>query len=306
MAQLLLVFTVLFWVGNSVMARAIHLEFPPVSLAASRWTLAMLILLPFVLPRIRREWAVIRANWPIILLLSILGVSCFNTLIYTGLQTTTATNTTLMHSMIPVLILIISRVFLHHAISLRQWVGVTLSLCGVLVLLSKASIATLLSLEFNRGDLWVFVAVADWALYSVLLRYKPAELSGMAFLGITITLGALVLWLPALLELSQGRMPELSLHTGATVLYMAIFPSILAYMCWNRGVAELGAPVAGLFIHLMPLFGLLMSVIFLGEQVQAFHFIGIALIFGGIFLAVVTDTLRNLRPTKTQESSCKS
>ncbi|MCP8690531.1 DMT family transporter, partial [Marinobacterium sedimentorum] len=196
--------------------------------------------------------------------------------------------------------------FLHHAISLRQWVGVSLSMCGVLVLLSKASIATLLSLEFNRGDLWVFVAVADWALYSVLLRYKPAELSGMAFLGITITLGALVLWLPALLELSQGRMPELSLHTGATVLYMAIFPSILAYMCWNRGVAELGAPVAGLFIHLMPLFGLLMSVIFLGEQVHAFHFIGIALIFGGIFLAVVTDTLRNLRPTKTQEPSCKS
>ncbi|ANG61982.1 hypothetical protein A8C75_05430 [Marinobacterium aestuarii] len=306
MAHLLLVFTVLFWVGNSVMARAIHLEFPPVSLAASRWTLAMLILLPFVLPRIRREWPVIRANWPIILLLSILGVSCFNTLIYTGLQTTTATNTTLMHSMIPVLILIISRVFLHHAVSGRQWVGVTLSMCGVLVLLSQASIETLLSLEFNRGDLWIFAAVADWALYSVLLRYKPAELSGMSFLGITITLGALVLWLPALLELSQGRMPELSLHTGATVLYMAIFPSILAYMCWNRGVAELGAPVAGLFIHLMPLFGLLMSVIFLGEQVQAFHFIGIALIFGGIFLAVVTDTLRNLRPTNSQESSCKS
>jgi drug/metabolite transporter (DMT)-like permease len=164
----------------------------------------------------------------------------------------------------------------------------------------------MLPLELPRGDLWVLVAVADWALYSVLLRYPPAELSGMAFLGITITLGALVLWLPALLELSQGRMPELSLHTGATVLYMAIFPSILAYMCWNRGVADLGAPVAGLFIHLMPLFGLLMSVIFLGEQVQAFHFIGIALIFGGIFLAVVTDTLRNLRPTKTQESSCKS
>lgn len=306
MAQLLLVFTVLFWVGNSVMARAIHLEFPPITLAASRWTLAMVILLPFVLPRIRREWRQIRAHWPIILLLSVLGVSCFNTLIYTGLQTTTATNTTLMHSMIPVLILIISRVFLRHAVSGRQWVGVTLSMSGVLVLLSQASLSALLSLEFNRGDLWVFVAVLDWALYSILLRYKPVEISGLAFLGITISVGAVVLWLPAMLELSQGRMPELTLHTGLTVLYMAIFPSILAYLCWNRGVAELGAPVAGLFIHLMPLFGLAMSVMFLGEQVQAFHFIGITLIFGGIYLAVVTDTLRNLRPTKTQEPSCKS
>ncbi len=306
MAQLFLVFTVLFWVGNSVMARAIYLEFPPVTLAASRWTLAMLILLPFVWPRIRREWAVVRAHWPVILLLSILGVSCFNTFIYSGLQTTTAANTTLMHSMIPVLILLISRFFLRHAVSLRQWLGVSLSLCGVLVLLSKASLEALLNLEFNRGDLWIFLAVADWALYSVLLRYKPLELSGLAFLGITITVGAVMLWLPAAFELSQGRMPELSLQTGGTVLYMAIFPSILAYLCWNRGVAELGAPVAGLFIHLMPLFGLVMSVLFLGEQIQAFHFIGIALIFAGIYLAVVTDTLRNLRPIKTKEPSCKS
>ncbi len=306
MAYVLLVLTVLFWVGNSVMARAIHLEFPPVTLAASRWTLALALLLPFVLPRIRREWPVIRANWPIILLLSVLGISCFNTLIYTGLQTTTATNTTLMHSMIPVVILIICRLFLHHAVSVRQWIGVSLSMAGVLVLLSKADLDALLALQFNRGDLWVFVAVIDWALYSVLLRYKPIELSGVAFLGVTILIGALMLWVPALLELSQGRVPEFTLQTGGTVIYMAIFPSILAYLFWNRGVAELGAPVAGLFIHLMPFFGLLMSVLFLGEQVQAFHFVGITLIFAGIFLAVVTDTLRNLRPFKTKEPSCKS
>lgn len=306
MAYLLLVFTVLFWVGNSVLARAIHLEYPPVTLAFSRWSLAMLLILPFALPRIRREWPVIRGNWPIILLLSVLGISCFNTLIYTGLQTTTATNTTLLHSMIPVLILVICRVFFRYAVSRRQWAGVLLSMTGVLVLLSQARLEALLKLQFNHGDLWIFVAVLDWALYSVLLRYKPIELSGIAFLGMTITVGALVLALPAVLELGQGRLPHLTLQTSGTVLYMAIFPSILAYLCWNRGVAELGAPVAGLFIHLMPLFGLLMSVLFLGEQVQAFHLVGIALIFSGIYLAVVTDTLRNLRPTKTQEPSCKS
>ncbi|MFC6669524.1 DMT family transporter [Marinobacterium aestuariivivens] len=303
MAYLLLVFTVLFWVGNSVLARAIHLEFPPVTLAFSRWSLALLIVLPFLIPRLRREWPVIRAHWPIILLLAILGIACFNTLVYTGLQTTLATNATLLHSVIPVMILIICRVFLKQAVSLRQWVGVSISLVGVLVLLTQARLDALLQLQFNRGDLWVFAAVVDWALYSVLLRYKPVELSAFTFFGITVLIGVLALLAPMLLELSQGRLPEFTLRTGATVLYMAIFPSILSYLCWNRGVAELGAPVAGLFIHLMPLFGLLLSVLLLGEQVQAFHFAGIALIFAGIYLAVVTETLRSI---KTTESPCKS
>lgn len=306
MAYLLLVFTVLFWVGNSVLARAIHLEFPPITLAFSRWSLALLLVFPFLLPRLKREWPVIRAHWRIIVLLSILGISCFNTLVYTGLQTTLATNATLLHSVIPVMILIISRLFLKQNVSYRQWAGVTLSLSGVLVLLSKGSLAALLGLEFNRGDLWVFAAVVDWALYSILLRYKPVELSGFTFFGITVLIGDLFLLVPTLLELGQGRLPELTLQTGTTVLYMAIFPSILAYMCWNRGVAELGAPVAGLFIHLMPLFGLVLAVLFLGERVQPFHFAGIALIFGGIYLAVVADTVRNLRSPQTTESSCKS
>ncbi|NVK43344.1 MAG: DMT family transporter [Oceanospirillaceae bacterium] len=303
MAYLLLVFTVLFWVGNSVLARAIHLEFPPVTLAFARWSLALLLILPFLIPRLKRDWPIIRAHWKIILLLAILGVACFNTLIYTGLQTTLATNTTLLHSAIPVVILIISRVFLKQAVSGRQWLGVAISMTGVLVLLTQARMDALLQLQFNRGDLWVFAAVIDWALYSVLLRYRPLDLSAFTFFGVTVLIGALALLVPALLELSVGRVPEVNTQTLGTVLYMAIFPSILSYLCWNRGVAELGAPVAGLFIHLMPLFGLLLSVLILGEQVRPFHFAGIALIFVGIYLAVVSQTLQSIKPT---ESSCKN
>ncbi|GGO82760.1 multidrug DMT transporter permease [Marinobacterium nitratireducens] len=303
MAYLLLVFTVLFWVGNSVLARAIHLEFPPVTLAFTRWSLALVLILPFLIPRLRRDWPIIRAHWKIILLLGILGVACFNTLIYTGLQTTLATNATLLHSAIPVVILIISRVFLKQAVGARQWLGVGISMTGVLVLLTQARLEALLQLEFNRGDLWVLAGVIDWALYSVLLRYRPLELGAFTFFGITVLIGATALLLPALIELYSGHMPQVTSRTLGTVLYMAVFPSILSYLCWNRGVAELGAPVAGLFIHLMPLFGLLLSVLILGERVQSFHFAGIALIFVGIYLAVVSQTLRSIKPV---EPPCKN
>ncbi len=288
MAYFLLTLTTLFWAGNFVTARGIHADFPPLTMSFLRWSLALLIILPFLLPRLKRNWPLIRQHLPILIGLGVVGVASFNSLIYIGLQTTLATNATLMQSAIPVVILIICSLFLGEQVSLKQWVGVLISLVGVVTLIGKGDLAVLQSLAFNGGDLWVFGAVLCWSVYSVLLRWKPAGLDGFTFFGFTVLVAVIAIFPFMLLEVLSGQAPVWSMKTSAAIIYMAICPSILAYLFWNRGVAELGAAKAGLFIHLLPLFGLILSVIFLGEQILPFHLIGIGLIFSGIYLAILS------------------
>ncbi|OMH38198.1 DMT family transporter [Motiliproteus sp. MSK22-1] len=285
MAYLLLVLTTLFWSGNFVLARAMHLDMPPISMAFWRWLIAMLILLPWVMPKIWAERTVIRQHGGILVLLSVLGVVNFNTFIYLGLQNTTAVNATLLQSAVPVVILLLSRFVLKLQISRNQYLGICVSLVGVLMIISKGEFSILSSMQINRGDVWVLGAVFSWAFYTIALRWRPQALSGLALLGCNVIVGVILLLPLYLWETQTGRLIEWHQANLAVVAYMAIFPSILAYIFWNRGVQELGAAKAGLFVHLMPVFGLLLSVVFLGEHVRGFHLLGISLIFAGIYLS---------------------
>lgn len=288
MPYFLLTMTVLFWAGNFVTARAVHGDFPPLTMSFTRWTLALLIILPFVLPRLWRKRQIIRDHLKILILLGIVGVASFNSLIYLGVQTTQASNATLMQSAIPIIILVISTLFLGERAAAKQWFGVFISLSGVAALVSRGSMDNLLALSFNSGDLWILTAVLCWSVYSVLLRWKPVELDGFTFFGFTVTVAVIVLCPFMLMEFMAGERPVWKTQTVAAVVYMAVCPSILSYIFWNRGVAQLGAATAGLFIHLMPPFGLILSVLFLNERVETFHFIGIGLIFSGIYLAILS------------------
>lgn len=301
MPYFLLMMTVLFWAGNFVAARAVHADFPPLTMSFMRWGLALLIILPFVLPRIIRKWGVIRANLPVLIMLSVLSVVCFNSFIYLGLQITQATNAALLQSAVPIIILILSSLFLGEAVVRRQWMGVIISLAGVVMLVAKGDPQVLLTLSFNVGDLWVLAGVVCWSTYSVLLRLRPAELDGFTFFGVMVFVGTAFLLPLMLSELLAGESPEWNSQTFSAIVYMAICPSILSYIFWNKGVAELGAAKAGLFIHLMPPFGLILSVIFLNETVEPFHFIGMALIFSGIYLAIISG--RNHNDKKTPVSA---
>lgn len=293
MPYFLLILTVLFWAGNFVTARGIHADFPPLTMSFVRWGLALLIILPFVLPRILRKWPLIRQHLPVLTVLSVLSVVCFNSFIYLGVQTTQATNATLMQSAVPIIILVFTSLFLGETVVRRQWLGVFVSLAGVLMLVAKGDSEILMTLSFNTGDLWILAAVLSWSAYSVMLRLKPVELDGFTFFGFTVVVGVLVLFPFMLWEYIGGARPQWSLQTGSAIIYMAICPSILSYIFWNRGVAELGPAKAGLFIHLMPLFGLILSVIFLNEAVEPFHFIGMGLIFSGIYLAIIAGRNHN-------------
>lgn len=295
MAYLLLTLTVLFWSGNFVLARAMHLELPPITMAFSRWSLALLLILPWLLPRVVRQWAVIRQHIGILCFFGVVGVAGFNTQVYLGLQDTTATNAVLMQSVIPIIILVLAALLFGQREGAKQWLGVALSFVGVTVLISQGRIEVLTSLAFNRGDLWVFGAVLVWAVYSLGLRWKPKALDGFTFFGVTVIIAVVCLSPLAVWELANSAPIEWSVPVFGTVTYMALFPSILSYLFWNRGVEELGAAVAGLFIHLMPVFGLLLSVVFLDEQIHTFHLFGVVLIFSGIYLAVISDTLKRLQ-----------
>ncbi|HIO92564.1 MAG TPA: DMT family transporter [Leucothrix mucor] len=284
---LILLLPPLFWAGNFIVGRAIADQVSPVSLSFWRWFLALIIILPFVIKPLIQQWSIIKKNLPILALLALLSVTAFNTLAYIGLQHTTATNGTLLNSFIPIFILIISGVFFGEQINARQIMGVIVSLLGVFIILSKLDLALIKQLHFNKGDLWILVAALDWALYSIFLKhYRPEGLTALGFLGSTMILGLLIL-LPLFLLNPLNETPLLiNQMTVSTLLYIALFPSIFAYLAWNYGIAKVGASTGGQFIHLMPLFGALMAVAFLNEQIQLYHLLGALAIASGLWLSM--------------------
>lgn len=295
MAYLLLSLTALFWAGNFVLGRAMHLSIPPMLMAEIRWTLAFAMILPFLVPRLVANRAVIRQHWWKLVLMAVLSVASFNTLVYIGLTMTSATNATLLQSAVPIVILIITGTLLKEPVAMRQWLGVFISVLGVTTLITQGDLTQLLHLQINEGDIWILGAVLSWAIYSITLRWRPANLDGFTFFGVTVAVGVVVLLPFAAYDIAYSHSVVWSTDLYLTLIYMALCPSILAYLFWNRGVEELGAPKAGLFIHLMPIFGLLLSVLFLGEQVYSYHFIGMILIFSGIYLAVISDVMKRIR-----------
>ncbi len=291
MPYLLLPLAPLLWSGNFIVGRAVRAELPPLGLAFWRWCLSAIIVLTVARPHLTRDWPVIRTHWKILALLSICGIAAFNTLVYTGLQFTSAINGVLLQSAMPVCIVVISYLLFRDTITLLQTAGILVSLVGAVVIITQGDFAVFTQFALNIGDLLIIIAVLSYAVYSALLRKRP-PLHPLSFLAVTFTLGALIL-LPfyAWEHLFRQAMPVTRL-TLLAVGYVAIFPSIVAYLCYNRGVELLGANRAGLFIHLMPVFGSLMAIVFLGETFRWFHALGIVLIITGIVLTTRHPTAK--------------
>jgi drug/metabolite transporter (DMT)-like permease len=287
---LLLTLAVLFWSGNFIVGRAVRANIPPVALAFWRWTGASLLVFFLARPHWKHDREEIKRHWPLLLLLSIIGVASFNTLVYTGLQRTMALNAFLIQAMMPVLIVVMSFLLFGERISLRQTCGVVLALVGAVIIIIQGNIKTLISLSLNRGDLLIFLAVGSYAGYSVLLRKRPS-IHPLSFLGVTFIIGALILLPFYLWETFTLRPIHFDRSTLLAVCYVAIFPSIVSYFCFNRGVELVGANRAGLFMYFMPVFGSLMAIGFLGESFHWFHGVGILLIVPGILLATGSTTL---------------
>jgi drug/metabolite transporter (DMT)-like permease len=250
-----------------------------------RWVGAFAVLLPFSYPHLERQWPAILRSWKTILPLGILGIGSFNTLVYIGLHETTATNAILLNSACPAFILAISFVIRSQMATSRQCVGIAVSLLGVVAIVCRGSLGTLLALSFNRGDMWVLTAVLCWAFYTILLKRRPEGVHPLALLSVLMGIGVACLGPLYAWEISRGLRVVPDAATIGSLLYLALLPSLAAYIFWNQAVEELGANRAGAFLHLMPAFGSLLAVLLLGESFRYFHAAGIALILAGVTLA---------------------
>jgi drug/metabolite transporter (DMT)-like permease len=281
----LLALAMLFWGGNWVIGRALRGAFDPVELNFWRWVIPVVLLAPFALPQLRGKGAVLRRHAKLIVLLGLTGMALFHCLIYLGLRTTTSVNGVLLNASGPLFILLCAWAMEGEKANLRQVGGMLVSVAGILVILSRGDFGQLARLEVRPGDLWILLAMPVWGVYSVLLRHRPPELGGVALLFVT-AVAALALLAPAYavdLWLHPPALPAPSAAAG--VLYIGLFASTASYLCWNRGVAVVGASAAGFMLHVLPVFGTLLAIVFLGETFQAFHAAGIAIILAGVVMA---------------------
>jgi drug/metabolite transporter (DMT)-like permease len=281
---ILLSVTALCWAGNAIVGRLAAGHIPPVTLAFLRWFFAFLLLLPFAWKHLVRDWPSIRKALPLMIVISVTGIGVFNTLQYWALEYTQALNTLLLQSAGPLLVAVWSLILLGVRLTLPQAFGVLLSLAGVLVILLHGDITTLSAISFNRGDLIFTVALIIFALYSVLTLKRP-PMHGLSFATFTFGAGAATL-IPFLVwELYARPMMALDAPNLLSLFYVAVFPSIVAYLCFNRGVQLIGANRAAPFFHVVPVFGSVMAIVFVGERPQLFHVVGFALVLAGVFVA---------------------
>ncbi len=282
---LILMVPPLCWAGNFIVGRAVRDDIPPLTLAVCRWLIASLILLPFAWRAMRKDAGLYCQQKWLILATSITGITGFNSLVYLGLQTTVATNGIILNSFIPLLIALFGALFFGLSLKLTQIAGMLVSFAGVLAIVTQGDPQVLLQLAFAKGDLIIFTAMICWALYTIWLKQLPAQMDRTALITLQMILGLLFLlpfwgW-----EMASVDLPELSHSALLAVAYVGIFPSVIAYLCYGACVARLGPARAGMSIHLMPVFGAVLSVLLLGETFHGYHLAGILMIFSGIALA---------------------
>jgi drug/metabolite transporter (DMT)-like permease len=283
---LLLALTSLFWSGNMVVGRGIRGDVPPLTLAFGRWIIAFSCLLPFALPHLKTQWPLLRQRWKTVVFLGLLGIGGYNTFAYVALQHTSATNALLLNSFIPIATIAISWAFFGKRLRRLEALGIVLSLIGALTIVARGDFAALAHLNLNVGDLWMLVAVAVWAAYTAGLVRRPAGVDPMLLLTAFIAVGIVALAPFCAWEIASGRVMNVNANSLLALAYVGILPSFVGYAFYNRGVAEVGPNIASLFIHLMPVFGIFLSAVFLAEIPQRYHYAGIVMIFAGIGLTM--------------------
>lgn len=286
LAYLLLFLTTLFWSGNFIVGKAASMyAIPPFSLNFYRWLFAWLILLPFTFKEIIKKKDYILSNSGFFIILGITSITIFNSIVYYSLYFTQVISGVLMISTIPVMIIFISSLLKIEKTNIFQIFGVILSLTGVIFIVTKADIEILITLNFNKGDLTMVVAMFSWATYSVLLKKKKYELTQISLLQIVITFGLIFLVPIYFIEMSMGYLIKLGQPFYLTLTYVVLFPGLASFFFWIKGISIIGANRSGIFLHLMPIFGAIMAMIIFDEKFMFYHFLGAIFIFMGIILS---------------------
>ncbi len=285
-AYIFLVLATLFWSGNFIVGKfATLFEIPPLTLNFYRWIVVWIILIPFTYKEILLKKNYIKENWLLISFMGIITISTFNSVVYFALNYTQVINAVLMLAGIPALVMVLSSIMNIERANIFQLVGLILSILGVGTIISNADIQKILSLSFNKGDLWMVVCVLSWSLYSTLLKKKKFELSQFTFIQLMVTVGLIFLIPQYFYERSIGLEIPLNKFFIVILLYVVIFPAIAAYYCWQKAIELIGPNRSAIFVQLMPLFSALMAIIIFKERFELYHFIGGIFIVTGIYLS---------------------
>ena len=282
----MLVCATLFWAGNFMVGKLAFLtNIPPMSLVFYRWLLVWLILLPFTLKEILKYKNVILDNLPLLFFLALTSVGLFNSFTYLSLVHTQVINASLFNTAVPATIILVCFLLKIEKTNIFQLSGLLISTLGILAIVTKLDLNILLSLNFNKGDLFMIIAIVSWGVYSAFLKKRNFEISLLALVQIICTFGLFLLAPAFLIELNQGYSININLNLIYILLYVAIFPSIGSYYCWAGAVSIIGANRAGIFLSLIPLFSSIFAIIFFDENFLFFHLIGTILIILGLILS---------------------
>jgi drug/metabolite transporter (DMT)-like permease len=273
----------LLWSGNFIAGRALREDIDPALLALLRWSLALLVFLPWVGPRAWHCRQIVRREWRLLLALGVTGIAGFHSLVYLALTSTTALNAMLMISLAPALILAGAALTGGARPAPAQWAGSALSLLGAAVIVTRADAALLHGLQAAPGDAWMLLAVLLWAAYSLLLRRRPADLPHDVTLAASLV-PAVALLLPVVLLGSAGPGPTLSTKLVGLLGYIVVFASLVPFLLWSWAVGAIGPERAGPYVHLLPVFGAGLAVVLLGEPVVASQLAGAGLVLAGLLL----------------------
>ena len=286
LAYILLFLTTLFWSGNFIVGKAASIyEIPPFSLNFYRWLFAWLILLPFTYKEILKKKDYILNNLGLFIILGVTSITIFNSIVYYSLNFTQVISGVLMISTIPVMIIFISSLLKIEKTNFFQIIGVALSLIGVVFIVTKADIEILKTLNFNKGDLTMVIAMFSWATYSALLKKKKYELSQISLLEVVITFGLVFLIPIYFIEMNMGYLIKLGKPFYLTLTYVVLFPGLCSFFFWIKGISIIGANRSGIFLHLMPIFGAIMAMLIFDEKFMFYHMWGAIFIIVGITLS---------------------
>lgn len=281
---LLLTVTTLLWAVNWVLARGIRADVGPNVMALGRWLVAAVVILPFAARHLPRDWPVVRSRAAVLLFLGVTGAGAYNALSYAGVAHTTAINAMLLNAAVPFFILALSWALLGERLSAPQAGGLLVACGGALWIIVAGEPARLVSLDLNRGDLLVCLAMLSWAVYTVVLRRNPVDIHVTSFVAV-LSLIAIATLLPLAAWEWQVRPPHFGTGALAGIAYLGVGPSVLCYLFWSAGVAALGPNRTGLFLYLVPVFGSVISTLFLGERPELYHAVGFALVLAGLALS---------------------
>ncbi|PLR89154.1 DMT family transporter [Bacillus sp. T33-2] len=302
-AYFLLILANMVWGGNFVLGRVGAEFFPPITFSLFRWTVAFLLLTPFMFRPFLYDFKVLWSHKWIVLLLSVTGIAGYNTIIYFSLHYTTSINASIVNSTTPLFIAVLSFLMLKERLSFVQVTGIALSVIGIVFILSKGSMTTLASFSFNTGDLFVLVAVIFWSIYSIITKKYSTILPPFTTLYTTSFIGVIILFPLSLLEIRQPGVSVIFNPASFLILgYVGLFASIVAFLSWNTGMAKIGAAKSGIFINLLPVFAALFATVFTKETLMWYQITGGFIVISGVILSSKKSRTAN-KGTKSKASA---